>query len=542
MKRKSLGPRSPRRNKASSQRPCNFFFKVMALIRFLFDKSIDLVFKLIYCDFGSDQKRLPQIKDKLLTESASSLASKIRNRKVTSEQVVKMFIERAKEVNPFINGLVQDRFEEALEEARSVDKLISESTDLEALKISKPFLGVPFTSKESTAAKDCNFSFGLVSRKGCKAREDADIVKRTKDSGAILLGVTNVPELNLWSETRNNVYGQTNNPYNFSRTVGGSSGGESSMITSCGSAFGLGTDIGGSSRMPAFYCGIFGHKPTSGLTSSRGMTFRKGTEKNSMVSAGTMTKFAEDITPLLKVLIGPENIPKLQLDTEVDLSKVNVVFVDEPGDMRVSPVSNALKTAVRKVVNHLSTVTDIEPRKISIPGFRNSYSLWRHAMTKEEGNFAFDLGNRERTISLWSELPFLLTGSTQFTLPSLMRLWDMKMPKTDKKWAERETSKLLKQLLEELDTNGVLIFPSCPDTAPYHYATFFRPYNFSYWAIFNVLNLPVTQCPLGLDKTGLPIGVQIVAAPFNDHLCIAVAQELERAFGGWVSPSSVFQF
>ncbi|XP_039296435.1 fatty-acid amide hydrolase 2 isoform X2 [Nilaparvata lugens] len=539
MKRKSLGSR---RNKASSQRPCNFFFKMMSFIRFLFDRFIDYIFRCVYCDFGMDHKRLPQVKDTLLTESALSLASKIRNRKVTSEHVVKLFIERAKEVNPFINGLVQDRFEEALEEARNVDKLISESTDLAALELSKPFLGVPFTSKESTAAKGCNFSFGLLSRKGCKAREDADIVKKTKDSGAILIGVTNVPELNLWSETRNNVYGQTNNPFNFTRTVGGSSGGESSLITCCGTAFGLGTDIGGSSRMPAFYCGIFGHKPTSGLTSSRGMTFRKGTEKNSMVSAGTMTKYAEDITPLLKVLIGPENIPKLKLDSEVDISKVNVVYVEEPGDMRVSPVSDTLKCAVRRSVNHLATLTETEPRHISIAGFRHSYSLWRHAMTKEEGNFPFDLGNRERTISLWSELPFLLTGSTQFTLPSLMRLWDMKMPKTDKKWAERETSKLLKQLLEELDSNGVLIFPSCPDTAPYHYATFFRPYNFSYWAIFNVLNLPVTQVPLGVDKTGLPIGVQVVGAPYQDHLCIAVAQELERAFGGWVSPSSVCQY
>lgn len=90
-----------------------------------------------------------------------------------------------------------------------------------------------------------------------------------------------------------------------------------------------------------------------------------------------------------------------------------------------------------------------------------------------------------------------------------------------------------------MGSDGVLIYPSTTFTAPYHYSAFLRPYNFSYWGIFNVLHLPVTQVPLGLDKDGLPLGVQIVAAPFNDHLTIAVATELEKIFGGWVPPFKV---
>lgn len=127
-----------------------------------------------------------------------------------------------------------------------------------------------------SSLKGLSFSFGLNSRRGVKATEDADIVAKCKNAGAILLCATNVPELNLWTETRNNIYGMTVNPYNTSRIVGGSSGGEASIVSACGSPIGLGTDIGGSCRMPAFYCGIFSHKPTTGLISTKGMTFRKG--------------------------------------------------------------------------------------------------------------------------------------------------------------------------------------------------------------------------------------------------------------------------
>lgn len=102
-------------------------------------------------------------------------------------------------------------------------------------------------------------------------------------------------------ETRNLLIGQTNNPYDVRRTVGGSSGGEAALIAACGTAFGLGTDIGGSIRMPAFYCGIFGHKPSVGIINTRGCTFRTGKEQSTMVVAGPMTRKACDLLPLMKV-------------------------------------------------------------------------------------------------------------------------------------------------------------------------------------------------------------------------------------------------
>ncbi|KAL1109907.1 hypothetical protein AAG570_014141, partial [Ranatra chinensis] len=457
---------------------------------------------------------------------------------LSSETVVKAFVNRIQDVNKDINAVVDDRFDEAIEEAKQVDSyLANNGMTPDQLEREKPFLGVPFTSKESSSAKGMLFTFGMASRRGTRASEDSEIVSRLKAGGGILVAVTNVPELNLWCETRNVNYGQTSNPYDTRRTVGGSSGGEAAILTACGSPMGLGTDIGGSIRMPAFYCGIFGHKPTGGLTPTRGMTFRTGNEGPTMVVAGPMVKYGEDIIPFLKLLVGADNLQHLNLDSKVDLKDVKMFYVTDPGDLRVSPVSEEMRMTMLKAVYHLSYVSSSPVEKVKIPGFRYCLSLWRHGMSKEPGNFAMDLGNRESEVSLTKEIPKLFLKTSQFTLPPILRLLDLKvLPPTDPVWAEQQTEKLKSDIIELLGNDGVLLFPSCPRVAPYHYTAFFRPYDFAYWAVFNALKLPVTQVPMGLSNNGLPLGLQIVSSPHNDHLTIAVAMELEKTFGGWVPP------
>lgn len=506
-------------------------------VRIVIDWFIDFVFGFIYKT--EDVKKLPGVKENFLLKSAVSIAQQIREKQISSEKVVAAYIERIKEVNPFLNAVVDDRYDEAMKEAKDIDKFLAE-TDLstDEIKRTKPFLGVPFTTKESTSAKGLAFSCGLLSRKTYIATTDAVVVEKMKGSGAILVAVTNIPELNLWCETRNNVYGQTLNPYDFTKTVGGSSGGEGAIITACGSPLGIGTDIAGSIRMPAYFCGVFGHKPTTGLISTKGLTFRTGEEGETMVTAGPITRYAEDIKPFLKVLLG-DKTSLLNLDQKVNLQDVKVAYCVNPQDLRVSPVTNEVIAAILKAVDHLSTISKFHVDKVSLDGFRYSLSLWRHEMSKEPSKFAHDLSNRKGNVSLTSELPKLLFGKCEFTLPALMRLIDLNvLPPTNKKWAEENKTKLVQEIEELLGDNGVLLFPSCPTDAPYHYASFLRPYNFAYWAIFNVLKLPVTQVPLGLTKKGLPIGLQVVAGPYKDHLCIAVAEELERVFGGWTPPFS----
>ena len=202
----------------------------------------------------------------LLTYSASQLAKIIKDQEVSSEDIVKLHIDQIKKVNPFLNALIKDRFTEAINEAIAADKLIKSRAKEEL----PPFIGVPCTIKESFAFTGMPNVSGLVSRKGLIQKEDAETVNRLIRAGFIPLGVTNTSELCLWMETNNQVYGRTNNAYDQTRTAGGSSGGEGAIVAAGGSPFGLGSDIWGSIRSPAFFNGVFGHKPTGGLVPSTG--------------------------------------------------------------------------------------------------------------------------------------------------------------------------------------------------------------------------------------------------------------------------------
>lgn len=530
---------SKEKRKRTHKKTMNFFkrtvvpliMQLLALVRIIIDRIIDFCFSLYYDE--SKKIAVPEAKTSLLMESAVSLAKKIRNKEITSEVVVQSFIERIKEVNPILNAVVDTRYEDALAEAKEVDKMLSSET-LSDIEQTKPFLGVPFTTKDSTACKGLLHTMGLVSRHNVKATEDADVVALMKNAGAILLAVTSVPELNLWSETRNNVIGQTKNPYDTRRSVGGSSGGEASLIAAAASPLGIGTDIGGSIRIPACCCGIFGHKPTTGLTPLKGLTFRTGKEDQTMVTAGPMTKYACDLKPFLITLLGA-NVNRLRLDMKVNLKDLKVMYMEEVNDPRTSFVTEDVKMALQKVTNYFQEIVH-SVEKVKFAHMKYSYTLWKYWMSREPTNFAEDLANRKGSLSPWIELPKKLCGCSQFTLAAMIGLVNSRLPSVNKKWAETVTEELREEVCEILGENGILLVPSQPTTAGYHYTAFLRPFNFMYCGIFNVLKLPVTQVPMGLGRDGLPVGIQVVAAPYNDHLCLAVAEELEKAFHGWVPP------
>lgn len=506
---------------------------IIIQVHCIFDYVVDFIFGLYY---DNKAKKVPPVKNPLLLQSATALAEKIRTKQVTAEEVVKAFIERCKEVNGLINAIVEERYENAIQEAKEADKLLKDIKNTYNLKEIKPFLGVPFTTKESNEAKDLLHSMGLICRRQHCSIEDSTVVGYLKKAGGILIAKTNIPELNLWTESRNNLYGQTCNPYNTTRTVGGSSGGEGAITAACGSAFSIGSDIGGSTRMPAFFNGVFGHKPSEGTTPLKGVGLRKKDYPNSMAEVGPICKKAEDITPFLKILVG-DNISKLKLDEPVDLKKLKVFYQIESGDIRASKVNQAMRSALRRAVEHFEELTK-SATKIKIPGSEYSYRLWRYWMSQEEADFKSDITNGKFRANAITEIRKFISGTSELTLAAIFKLIDEDLlPKDDPEWARNVTDNMKKYLSETLGDNGVLFYPSSPSPAGYHYTSFLKPFNFGYWCLFNVLRFPVCQVPLGLDYEGLPVGIQVVAAPYNDHLCIAVAKELERAFGGWVPPS-----
>lgn len=184
-------------------------------------------------------------------------------RQLRSEDVVRAYIERIREVNPLINAVVEERFEAAIEEARKADALIAETQPLWLIK-NYPLLGVPCTVKESCSLRGAPLTGGSLARKGLRATTDGEAVAHIRAAGCIPLLVSNTPEYCLNWESYNHITGRTLNPYDNRRTAGGSSGGEGALIGSGASLFGVGSDVAGSIRVPAHCNGIFGHKPTAG--------------------------------------------------------------------------------------------------------------------------------------------------------------------------------------------------------------------------------------------------------------------------------------
>ncbi|XP_074864102.1 fatty-acid amide hydrolase 2 isoform X2 [Carettochelys insculpta] len=449
---------------------------------------------------------VPPPREPLLLLSAGQLARRIRRRQVKCVDVVQAYIGRIKEVNPLVNAVVKDRFDAAVQEAYQVDKLLSEGQeDEESLQEKFPFLGVPFTVKEAFALHDMPNTSGLVSRRNLISSSDALVVSRLKQAGAIPLGVTNCSELCMWYESSNNVYGRTNNPYDLQRIVGGSSGGEGCALGAACSVIGVGSDIGGSIRMPAFFNGIFGHKPTTGVVPNDGQFPNAVGVRTEFLCTGPMCRYAEDLEPMLRIMAGP-GVKKLKLDEKVSLEKLKFYCMEhDGGSVFVSPVDREILQAQRK----------------------------------EAQLFADLLGDHGKPVwPLWELMKWFL-GMSWHTIPAIALALTEKLMKLSPGGNAKLVSmgcSLRTEMVDLLGTDGLLLYPSHPIVAPKHYSPLGMPFNFAYTAVFNVLGLPVTQCPLGLSSEGLPFGIQVVAGPHNDHMTLAMAQYLEKAFGGWVCP------
>jgi len=475
--------------------------------------------------------------DKLLTLSGVRLAEMIRRREVSSSDVVEAHIRQVQKVNPVINAVVKDRFEQARIEAKAADE-VTKSTPADKLP---PFHGVPCTIKEEFALKGMPQTSGLPARKGIIADYDSEGVVRFKKAGAIPIGVTNTSELCMWYESDNRVYGRSNNPYNPKHIVGGSSGGEGAIIGAGGSPFGLGADVGGSIRMPAFFNGVFGHKPTGGLIPNTGQYPTVTPDAARYLVTGPLARKAEDLWPLVKILAGPDGKDpgcidiKLGDPASVKLESLTVIDVEDNGKARVSP---DLRAAQQKVADFLAS-KDAKVKKAKPAALKSQFDIWSAMLTTaNQVHFTVMLGNGKPVNGPLEMLKWIFRVSDH-TLPSVIMAMIERVPE----WTPKRTQgfiemgkALRKELVELIGPNGIMLYPSHQYPAPVHYRPLLTPFHFAYTGILNVMELPVTQVPLGLNSVGLPTGVQVVAIHGNDHIPVAVALELEKQFGGWVPP------
>ncbi|XP_060521620.1 fatty-acid amide hydrolase 2 [Cylas formicarius] len=514
--------------------------RILRIVHGFVEVFLHWLFGLVY---GGAKQSMPPIKDLLLLESATEIAMKIRSGKRTSTEVLESFIERIKEVNPLLNCVVADRLEEARKDAKNVDELIkSEKFSPEVIAKSKPLLGVPFTTKDCIAVEGLIHSAGLYSRKDTRAEKDALAIARLRAAGAIPIALTNVSELCMWWESANKIHGRTNNPYDTSRIVGGSSGGEGCAQAAAVSAFGIGSDIGGSIRMPAFFNGVFGHKPSPMVVPNDGQYPEPVSEEQErFLGIGPICRRAEDLLPILKII--SDNPQKLRLDEHVDIKTIKFYYQETDGGARlVSSVSPDIKELFIKIAKHLEKAHNVKATKVSLKRFKISGAMWFANMKSADGpTFSKQLANLKGSINPYWELVKSIFRCSKHTLigilTCLIEKAGVKYDSEKYHYLVKERDAFRLEVLDILGDNGVLLYPTHPTSAPYHNEPLIKAFNFSYTGIVNVLKLPATHCPMGLDRHGLPIGVQVIAADGNDRLCLAVARELEKAFGGWVPPN-----
>jgi len=457
--------------------------------------------------------------EQILNRSAKQIAQAILKKEVSSSEVVEAYLKRIKAINPGLNAIVQLCEESARSEALKADQELSREN------IRGPLHGVPMTLKDSFDSAGIISAGGTLGRKNFIPARDATILSRVRKNGAILLGKTNTPELTLMYETNNLVYGKTNNPYDMSRSAGGSSGGSAAIIAARGSAFDIGSDYGGSLRYPAHCCGITTIKPTSGRVPRTGHILPFGGVLDSFQQIGPMAKYVEDLELILPIISGPDWIDPYIIpmptgfSEDVNIDNLKIAFHTDNG---VLPASAETSLIIRNVASLLYNrgmlIEDIKP-----DGIEESYEIMMALLSADGGasirRLLKESGTEEHSI------PWLGLGQ-----PIDAAAFDALMIK----WSRFKST--MTYFFKDYDViiSPVNAFPALP-----HDSIRDDLRAFSYTMTYNLTGWPAVVIRGGTSPEGLPIGLQIVAHPWREDIALAVAGYLEKELGAFQAPCSV---
>jgi amidase len=457
--------------------------------------------------------------DTIIFKPVTELAQLIRTKFISSEELVNAYLKRIEAVNPPINAVVQLCADAALDQAREADATLARGESKGALH------GVPMTIKDSLDTAGVISTGGTLGRAHFIPEKDATVVARLRAAGAILLGKTNTPELTLSFETNNLVYGRTNNPFDTTRSSGGSSGGAAAIITTGGTPFDIGSDYGGSIRLPSHFCGIAGIKPTSGRVPRTGhiIPFAAGAS-DAYQQIGPMARYVQDLAMLLPIIAGPDWIDPaivsmpLHDPQKVDLKQLRVVFHTDNG--AATPTPEVIQT-VNKVVQALeSQVALVEEKRPE--GIERTWEVW-DSLDAADGGAAFTEIIRQ-------------AGTTKTTLKFPRRGGSKAADSAEFNRRIIEVDRFRSRMLAFIKDYDVLICPVNAGVAIPHGTLTPRIQDFSYTATYNITGWPGVVVRAGASPEGLPIGVQILARPWREDVALAVAQFVESTFGGWQLP------
>ncbi len=458
----------------------------------------------------------------IIYQSAKSIAQDIRDKKVSATEVLEAHLARIEEVNPVLNAIVQMATDRARSEAKKADESLARGESL------GPLHGVPFTLKDSIDTEGIITTGGTLGRANFVPEKDATVAARLRDAGAILMGKTNTPELTLAGETNNLVYGQTNNPFDVTRTTGGSSGGAGAIVTTGGAPFDIGSDTGGSVRYPTHFCGIAGIKPNSGRVPRTGHIVPYGMGAvDSLTQNGPMARYVEDLSLLLPIISGPDwkdpyIVPMPLGDpASVKINGLRVCVYIDNGIRTPTPETIAAVNAAAKALSDagLAIAEDVPKVIAENPDISNNLS-----------------GSDGRA---WTRRLLAKYGTTE------MHPWlERRMAKATE-LSSSEYSAMLEQvdafrsdMLSFMENYDVIVCPVAAFPALPHEASLLDENvpGMSYTGTFNITGWPAAVVRGGTSPDGLPIGVQVVSRPWREDVALAVSQLLETALGGWQKP------
>ncbi|MCZ6620164.1 MAG: amidase [Gammaproteobacteria bacterium] len=473
--------------------------------------------------------------------SATELAGQIDSKAISSEELLLHYFDRIDKYNESLNAIIVQTRDEALARARKADAALARGEKWGA------FHGVPMTVKESYNIAGTPTTWGNPLWKDNVATEDAESIKRLKAQGVVVFGKTNVPLMLSDFQSYNDVYGTTNNPYDLKRTPGGSSGGSAAALAAGLTGLETGSDIGGSIRNPAHFCGVFGHKPTWNLLWMRGHSppgDMRGTPDISVI--GPLARSAKDLKTAVKIMAGPDeimargyqlNLPGLDNRTLGDLRVAvwpddELCHVDADVRARVENVTQAFKDAGARVDE------DARPDF----GSNHSHETYRNLLQATMSARMPD-ADYESLKAYVATLDPDDNSNKAETLRAQVASF--------KDWTRNNELRahLRWNWNEFFKDHDVLVTPIMPTAAfPHDHRDFGerlvlvnneeRPYfEQVFWAgLTGVSYLPSTVIPTGLNGQGLPIGVQIVGPEYGDLITIGVAEQLEAAGFGFTPP------
>ncbi len=458
-----------------------------------------------------------------------NMAQQVREKKISPVELTGAHLAKIARLNRKLNAFVHVDLEQVQCEARDAEARVMRGETL------GPLHGVPISIKSSLDVAGLRCEAGTRLRAGHVATEDAPLVARLRRAGAIVLGVTNTPELLMAWETDNLLYGRTNNPWDLERTPGGSSGGEAAAIAAGMSAGGVGSDGGGSIRVPAHFSGICGLKPTPGRVPATGHFPPSGGPFALIGVVGPMARTVADVQALFEVMQGPDDgdacaapVP-LRWPSDAEVKKLRVGYFEDDGRTPVTPETRAaVRTAAQALRDAGFQVEPFRPE-----GLEEARGLWKKFFVTAGGMLIRPMFHgREQELSPvlkqfleWSGAEPPLTGEGLLAA-----------------WISRDL--LRANFLAQMQKYPILLCPAAGISAFRHgerswtiegkTVEYLDAWSYTEW--FNLLGNPAAVVPVGHSAEGLPIGVQIVGRPWEEEQVLMVAAALERECGGWKIP------